>query len=127
MAGRRVTDEIDYKLKARLDGEYAQNFGWRMDVSCIWRTAVAIFTSEGFKEGGFGDTPYRREVQRNTHRINFTARVVRRVKRDLATIKKQPARVRENYDKYREAAVARKKSRKSLSSTSADYENIRSQ
>ncbi|MDN5819838.1 MAG: sugar transferase, partial [bacterium] len=53
-------DEIDIKDKARLDGEYAQNFGWRMDVSCLWRTAVAIFTSSGFKEGGFGDTVYKR-------------------------------------------------------------------
>ncbi|NLA43247.1 sugar transferase [Candidatus Saccharibacteria bacterium] len=84
-------DTVGVKEKARLDGEYAQNFGWQMDISCIWRTAVAIFTSEGFKEGGFGDTPYRREVANNTHkvkRISFVGRVVRRVKRDLGKAKR---------------------------------------
>lgn len=86
-------DEIDTKEKARLDGEYAQNFGWRMDVSCLWRTVIAIFTSSGFKEGGIGDTPYKRYVQKNTHRITFTGRVVRRVKKDIGRAKKLPSRI----------------------------------
>lgn len=53
-------DEIDYKTKARLDGEYVQNFGPRMDSSCVRRTCVAVFTSRGFKEGG---DKYRRKVK----------------------------------------------------------------
>lgn len=85
-------DEIDIKTKARLDGEYAQNFGLRMDISCIWRTFVAIFTSSGFKEGRIGDTPYKRQVQKNTHRITLIGRVARRVKKDLARVKKIPPR-----------------------------------
>lgn len=59
-------DEIDYKTKARLDGEYTQNFGWRMDASCVWRTVVAIFTSEGFREGGLGDDKYKKNVEVRT-------------------------------------------------------------
>lgn len=81
-------DEIDYKTKARLDGEYAQNFGFHMDMSCVWRTAVAIFTSRGFREGHIGDTPYKRHVQQNTKRITLSKRVVRRVKRDIGKIKR---------------------------------------
>ncbi len=103
-------DEIDVREKARLDGEYAQNFGWRMDVSCLWRTAVAIFTSHGFKEGGFGDTPYKRMVAKNTHRITFTGRVIRRVKRDVESIKKQPKLAKESYSKYKLRLISQKNS-----------------
>lgn len=59
-------DNIDFREKARLDGEYAQNFGLKMDFSCAWRTALAIFTSNGFKEGHFGDTSYKHKVQGRT-------------------------------------------------------------
>ena len=45
-------DTIDDAVKARLDGYYAQNLGIAIDVSCVWRTAVAIFTSRGFSDGG---------------------------------------------------------------------------
>lgn len=67
-------DELDDKAKARLDGEYTQNFGLRMDTSCLLRTAVAIFTSKGFKEGGFGDDDYREQVKRKTHRVEVPRR-----------------------------------------------------
>ena len=103
-------DEIDISEKARLDGEYAQNFGWRMDLSCLWRTVVAIFTSHGFKEGGFGDTPYKRMVAKNTHRITFTGRVIRRVKRDVESIKKQPKVAKESYSKYKLRLISQKNS-----------------
>lgn len=87
-------DEIDIKTKARLDGEYAQNFGLRMDISCVWRTFVAIFTSAGFKEGQIGDTAYKRRVQKNTHRITFTGRVARRVRKEVARAKKPLSSIR---------------------------------
>lgn len=67
-------DEIDYKLKARLDGEYAQNFGLGMDVSCLWRTAVAVFTSSGFKEGHIGDTSYKQQVRKRTKKLTLAKR-----------------------------------------------------
>lgn len=81
-------DEIDYKTKARLDGEYAQNFGFHMDASCLWRTAVAIFTSRGFKEGHLGDTAYKREVQKRTKQLSLPKRVVRKAKKTIANRKR---------------------------------------
>lgn len=104
-------DEVGVKEKARMDGEYAQNFSWRMDLSCLWRTLIAVFTSRGFKEGGFGDTAYKRKVQRNTHRITFAGRVVRRVKRDVESIKKQPAIVKNSLASYRKKKLSSDKSR----------------
>lgn len=80
-------DELNYKTKARLDGEYAQNFGLHMDVSCIWRTVVAVFTSDGFKEGRIGDTPFKREVQRRTKQLPLHKRVVRKVKKTASARK----------------------------------------
>lgn len=74
-------DEIDYIAKARLDGEYAQNYGFMMDVSCIWRTAVAVFTSSGFKEGHIGDTSYKRFVQHRTKQLSLLKRATRKIKK----------------------------------------------
>ncbi len=85
-------DEIDYKTKARLDGEYTQNFGWRMDVSCLWRTTVAIFTSAGFKEGHFGDTGYRKYVHANTKKIPILKRTYRRMFKAVQSKKEAVAR-----------------------------------
>lgn len=67
-------DEIDYKAKARLDGEYAQNFGLGMDMSCLWRTAIAVFTSDGFKEGHIGDTSYKQQVRMRTKKLSLAKR-----------------------------------------------------
>jgi O-antigen biosynthesis protein WbqP len=73
-------DEIDHKTKARLDGEYVQNFGLLMDISCLLRTVLAIFTSEGFKEGQIGDTSFRRHVRKNTHMRPRHTRLIRKIK-----------------------------------------------
>lgn len=64
-------DTVGVAEKARLDGEYAQNFGLRMDISCMWRTFIAIFTSRGFKEGHFGDDAYRKKVKKNTRKLRL--------------------------------------------------------
>lgn len=72
-------DELDDETKARLDGEYVQNLGIRMDVSCIWRTFIAVFTSDGFREGKIVDTPYKKEVQQNTKRITLKERASRKI------------------------------------------------
>ena len=71
-------DTIGVKEKARLDGEYAQNFGFMMDFSCVWRTVVAIFTSDGFKEGHAGDTPYKHEVEKRTKKLSVIHRTFRK-------------------------------------------------
>lgn len=72
-------DEVDNATKARLDGEYAQNFGLRMDMSCVWRTCVAVFTSSGFKEGHYGDDAYRKKVRKNTRKLSLFRKPSRRL------------------------------------------------
>lgn len=80
-------DEISVKDKARLDGEYAQDFGLRMDMSCLWRTVVAIFTSSGFKEGHIGDTSYKHRVEKNTKKINPVRRLTTGIGRTVVKIR----------------------------------------
>lgn len=84
-------DTVGVKEKARLDGEYAQNFSLKMDISCVWRTVVAIFTSEGFKEGHLGDTAYKHEVEARTKKIALHKRVYRKMKR-VAVRRSAPGR-----------------------------------
>lgn len=45
-------DELPIEQKARLDGEYAQNISFRMDLKCFWRTIISVLKREGVKEGG---------------------------------------------------------------------------
>lgn len=73
-------DEVSIKEKALLDGEYAQNFGFIMDISCTWRTIVAVFTSKGFKEGHIGDTPYKRRVSDRTKQPSIGSRLIQKIK-----------------------------------------------
>jgi len=67
-------DEISVARKARYDGEYIQNFGIKMDISCLWRTCVAIFSSQGFREGHFGDTDYKHRAAVNTKKVRIPIR-----------------------------------------------------
>ena len=47
-------DELEISEKAKLDGEYAQKIGLRMDVLCIIMTIVNVMKHEGVVEGGTG-------------------------------------------------------------------------
>ena len=47
-------DELEIPVKAALDGEYVQKMGIVMDIKCIMKTFVQIFTHEGVVEGGTG-------------------------------------------------------------------------
>lgn len=47
-------DELEIPVKAALDGEYVQKMGIGMDIKCIFKTVVQIFTHEGVVEGGTG-------------------------------------------------------------------------
>lgn len=44
-------DELPIPVKAKLDGEYVQNLGLRMDLRCIWRTVFAVIGQDGVAEG----------------------------------------------------------------------------
>ena len=47
-------DELEIPVKAALDGEYVKKMGFAMDVKCIFKTAIQVFTHEGVVEGGTG-------------------------------------------------------------------------
>lgn len=47
-------DELEIPVKAALDGEYVRKMGVAMDVKCILKTVIQVFTHEGVVEGGTG-------------------------------------------------------------------------
>lgn len=44
-------DEVDIYEKARMDGEYAENQGFTMDMRCLLRTVETIVFGKGYQEG----------------------------------------------------------------------------
>ncbi len=48
-------DELEIPVKAKLDGEYAENLGFWMDVKCFLGTIGAVLRSDGIVEGGTGE------------------------------------------------------------------------
>lgn len=47
-------DELEIPVKAKLDGEYAQNISIGMDLKCFFGTIKAVTKSDGVVEGGTG-------------------------------------------------------------------------
>lgn len=47
-------DELEIPVKARLDGEYAQNIGPWLDMKCFFGTFLSVIKSDGVLEGGTG-------------------------------------------------------------------------
>lgn len=47
-------DELEIKVKARLDGEYVQRMGLLLDIKCFFATIVGVLNSNGVVEGGTG-------------------------------------------------------------------------
>ena len=45
-------DELPIEVKARLDGEYAEQISFGMDVKCFFGTIVSVVKSDGVMEGG---------------------------------------------------------------------------
>lgn len=45
-------DELPIEVKAKLDGEYAQNIGLKMDIKCFVGSIVSVLKSDGIVEGG---------------------------------------------------------------------------
>ncbi len=44
-------DELEIPVKAKLDGEYANNISFLMDMKCFFGTISAVITKKGFIEG----------------------------------------------------------------------------
>jgi len=47
-------DELPIEVKAKLDGEYAQNIGLKMDLKCFFGSIVSVLKKDGIVEGGTG-------------------------------------------------------------------------
>ena len=47
-------DELEIPVKAEIDGKYAQNISFMMDLKCFVGTIGAVFKSHGVVEGGTG-------------------------------------------------------------------------
>ena len=48
-------DELEIPLKAKLDGYYANNISFTLDVKCFFLTIIKVFKHEGVVEGGTGE------------------------------------------------------------------------
>lgn len=48
-------DELEIPVKAKLDGEYVEKFGFGMDVKCFFGTFLSVLRQEGVVEGGTGN------------------------------------------------------------------------
>jgi len=48
-------DELEIAEKVKLDGEYAQKFGFIIDAKCFFGTIKSVFKHEGVVEGGTGE------------------------------------------------------------------------
>jgi len=48
-------DELPIEVKAKLDGEYVEKIGLRMDLKCFFGTIKSVVKSDGVVEGGTGN------------------------------------------------------------------------
>ncbi|WP_195516672.1 sugar transferase [Enterococcus dispar] len=56
-------DELAIPVKAKIDGDYAQNITFIMDLKCFIGTIVAVFKSDGVVEGGTGTLEEKEEIR----------------------------------------------------------------
>ncbi len=47
-------DELPIAVKAKLDGEYVERIGLKMDMKCFLQTILSVITKDGVVEGGTG-------------------------------------------------------------------------
>lgn len=59
-------DELPIEEKAKLDGEYVEKIGLRMDIKCFFATIVSVIKHEGFVEGRTGTKDDKDTVNKET-------------------------------------------------------------
>ena len=57
-------DELEIPVKAKLDGEYVQKMGLKMDIKCFFGTIKSVLKHDGVVEGGTGEMK-RKEGENN--------------------------------------------------------------
>lgn len=58
-------DELPIDVKAKLDGEYIERLGFKMDFKCFFGTILSVLKSEGVVEGGIGSQKETSEARSN--------------------------------------------------------------
>ncbi len=48
-------DELEIPVKAKIDGEYVKNIGFKMDIKCFFGTFFSVLRADGVVEGGTGE------------------------------------------------------------------------
>ena len=61
-------DEVSWKEKARLDGEYVQKMSFFFDVNFFFKTIVAVLKREGMVEGTAGQSKNKEETHQTDER-----------------------------------------------------------
>ena len=61
-------DEVSWKEKARLDGEYVQKMSFSLDVKCFFKTIVDVLKREGMVEGTAGQSKNKEETHQTDER-----------------------------------------------------------
>ena len=72
-------DEVEVEEKAYMDGIYAQNFGLKMDIKCLFKTLEVLITGYGHRENYTGEKPVKKISLRAAYFKNFTNRVVSKI------------------------------------------------
>lgn len=56
-------DELPIEVKAKLDGEYVEKIGLKMDLKCFFGTIVSVVKRDGVVEGGTGSKKNTSQIQ----------------------------------------------------------------
>lgn len=48
-------DELEIPIKAKMDGDYVKNIGFKMDMRCFFGTFLRVLRGDGVVEGGTGE------------------------------------------------------------------------
>ena len=55
-------DELEIPVKAKLDGDYIKELGFKMDVKCLFGTIRSVLMQDGVVEGGTGQINKKEEI-----------------------------------------------------------------
>ena len=62
-------DELPIEVKAKLDGEYVEKFGFGMDVRCFFGTIFKVLRHDGVVEGGTGAMEEKKEEKTEEEKV----------------------------------------------------------
>ena len=62
-------DELEIDVKARLDGEYVEKLGFKMDIKCFFGTIKSVLKSDGVVEGGTGEIKKEIEADKDDAKV----------------------------------------------------------